>query len=71
MPGFRVPPKPKPPPIEELTVRELRDLYDRNTKILATPSVNTHTFFAVVSINLTPVSFQGSFHIDICPAHYG
>lgn len=41
MPGFRVPPKPKPPPIEELTIRELRDLYDRNTKILATPSVNT------------------------------
>jgi hypothetical protein len=40
MPGFRVPPKPKRPPIEKLTIRELRDLYDRNAKILATPSVN-------------------------------
>jgi hypothetical protein len=39
LPGFRVPPKPKPPPIEELTIRELRDLYDRNAKILAAPSV--------------------------------
>jgi hypothetical protein len=40
IPGFRVPPKPKAPPIEELTIRELRDLYDRNAKILATPSVS-------------------------------
>jgi hypothetical protein len=39
IPGFRVPPKPKPPPINELTIRELRDLYDRNAKILAMPSV--------------------------------
>jgi len=45
MPGFRVPPKPKPPPIGELTIRELRDLYDRNAKILATPFVNTSLFF--------------------------
>jgi hypothetical protein len=44
MPGFRVPPKPKPPPIEELTIRELRDLYDRNTKILATPAPSTSTY---------------------------
>jgi hypothetical protein len=39
IPGFRVPPKPKPPPIKELTIRELRDLYDRNAKVLAMPSV--------------------------------
>lgn len=44
MPGFRVPPKPKPPPIGELTVRELRDLYDRNAKILATPAPSTSTY---------------------------
>ncbi|KAI0254911.1 hypothetical protein BJV78DRAFT_1279984 [Lactifluus subvellereus] len=44
MPGFRVPPKPKPPPIEELTIRELRDLYDRNTKILATPAPSTSAY---------------------------
>ncbi|KAI0306972.1 hypothetical protein B0F90DRAFT_1665312 [Multifurca ochricompacta] len=44
MPGFRVPPKPKPPPIEELTIRELRDLYDRNAKILATPAPSTSTY---------------------------
>jgi hypothetical protein len=40
MPGFRVPPKPKRPPIEKLTIRELRDLHDRNAKILATPFVD-------------------------------
>jgi hypothetical protein len=45
IPGFRAPPKPKPPPIEELTTRELRDLYDRNAKILATPSVNSFRFY--------------------------
>jgi hypothetical protein len=44
IPGFRVPPKPKRPPIEELTIRELRDLYDRNAKILATPSVDHFCF---------------------------
>ncbi|KAH9994109.1 hypothetical protein BJV74DRAFT_831982 [Russula compacta] len=44
MPGFRVPPKPKPPPIKELTVRELRDLHDRNAKILATPAPSTSTY---------------------------
>ena len=48
IPGFRVPPKPKPPPIEELTIRELRDLYDRNAKILATPSVD-HFLFLFMS----------------------
>jgi hypothetical protein len=48
IPGFRVPPKPKPPPIEELTIRELRDLHDRNAKILATPSVDP--FLALVRI---------------------
>jgi len=44
IPGFRIPPKPKPPPIEELTIRELRDLYDRNAKILATPAPSTSTY---------------------------
>ncbi|KAF8258838.1 hypothetical protein EI94DRAFT_1774080 [Lactarius quietus] len=44
MPGFRAPPRPKPPPIGELTVRELRDLYDRNAKILATPAPSTSTY---------------------------
>ncbi|KAH9062167.1 hypothetical protein EDB87DRAFT_1673893 [Lactarius vividus] len=44
MPGFRVPPKPKPPPIGELTIRELRDLYERNAKILATPAPSTSTY---------------------------
>jgi hypothetical protein len=45
MPGFRVPPKPKRPPIEELTIRELRDLQDRYAKILATPSVDHFCFY--------------------------
>ncbi|KAH8988598.1 hypothetical protein EDB92DRAFT_1871468 [Lactarius akahatsu] len=44
IPGFRVPPKPKPPPIGELTIRELRDLYERNAKILATPAPSTSTY---------------------------
>ncbi|KAI0321847.1 hypothetical protein OF83DRAFT_1190458 [Amylostereum chailletii] len=44
MPGFRVPPKPKPRPIEELTIRELRDLYDRNTRILAQPAPSTSSY---------------------------
>ncbi|KAH9998420.1 hypothetical protein BJV77DRAFT_920797, partial [Russula vinacea] len=44
MPGFRVPPKPKPPPIEKLTIRELRDLHDRNAKILATPAPSTSSY---------------------------
>ena len=39
MPGFRVPPKPKARPIEELTIRELRDLYERNARILSQPCV--------------------------------
>ncbi|KAH9062164.1 hypothetical protein EDB87DRAFT_1682170 [Lactarius vividus] len=36
MPNFRIPPKPKPPPIGELTVWERRDLYDR------APSTSTY-----------------------------
>jgi hypothetical protein len=38
-PGFLAPPRPKPRPIEELTVRELQDMYDRNKKILSSPYV--------------------------------
>ncbi|KAI0068939.1 hypothetical protein BV25DRAFT_1817863 [Artomyces pyxidatus] len=44
IPGFRVPPKPKPVPIEKLTIRELRDLYDRNARILAQPAPSTSTY---------------------------
>lgn len=43
-PGFLAPPKPKKRPVEELSVRELRDLYDKNAKILASPAPSTSSF---------------------------
>ncbi|KAI0033770.1 hypothetical protein K488DRAFT_47039 [Vararia minispora EC-137] len=44
IPGFRVAPRPKQRPIEELTLRELRDIYDRNTRILAQPAPSTSSY---------------------------
>jgi len=41
MPGFRVPPKPMLRAIEQLDIRELRERYDRNAKLLATPVPST------------------------------
>jgi len=46
---FRPPPKPKPRPIDELTVRELRDIYNRNKKILSSPPVSTSAYVVRIS----------------------
>ncbi|TFY82596.1 hypothetical protein EWM64_g1408 [Hericium alpestre] len=45
IPGFfRSPLKPKPRPIEQLSVRELHDLYDRNARVLSQPAPSTSTY---------------------------
>lgn len=40
--GFLASPKPKRRPVEDLSVRELRDLHERNARILASPYVAHH-----------------------------
>ncbi|TFK76032.1 hypothetical protein BDN72DRAFT_831477 [Pluteus cervinus] len=42
--GFRPSPRPKPRPIEEMTLRELRDVHNLNAKILASPGASTSTY---------------------------
>ncbi|KAH7916332.1 hypothetical protein BJ138DRAFT_601968 [Hygrophoropsis aurantiaca] len=41
LPGFRAPPKPKAKLVSQMTVRELHDQHDRNTKLLSSPSAST------------------------------
>ncbi|KAI0282304.1 hypothetical protein BGY98DRAFT_955282 [Russula aff. rugulosa BPL654] len=58
IPGFRVPPKPKRPPIEELTIRELRDLYERNANILAAPAPSTSTYVPRITAEQARIKAQ-------------
>ncbi|VDB97014.1 unnamed protein product [Peniophora sp. CBMAI 1063] len=44
LPGFRVNTRPKQRKVEELTLRELRDTYERNARILAQPAPSTSTY---------------------------
>ncbi|KAH7924029.1 hypothetical protein BV22DRAFT_1035617 [Leucogyrophana mollusca] len=41
LPGFRAPPKPKPKSVTQMTVRELHDQHDRNSKLLSSASAST------------------------------
>lgn len=52
--GFRAAPRPKPRPIAEMSVRELRDLHALNMKILSTPWVflNSKATFVELTIHL-------------------
>jgi hypothetical protein len=43
-PGFRVPPRPRPPTISQLDADELRSLWDRNHRILASPGASTSSY---------------------------
>ncbi|KAA1466235.1 hypothetical protein DENSPDRAFT_831013 [Dentipellis sp. KUC8613] len=58
IPGFRSPPKPKARPIEELTVRELRDLYDRNARILSQPAPSTSTYIPRIQAEQSKIEAQ-------------
>ncbi|TFK55809.1 hypothetical protein OE88DRAFT_1652298 [Heliocybe sulcata] len=48
-PGFIAPPRPKPRPIQDLSVRELRELQERNAKILSSGSASTSAYIQRVS----------------------
>ncbi|KAF5370029.1 hypothetical protein D9758_001169 [Tetrapyrgos nigripes] len=43
-PGFRAAPRPKHRPISDMSVRELQDLYEKNTKLLAEPGASTSSY---------------------------
>ncbi|KAF9469008.1 hypothetical protein BDZ94DRAFT_1152700 [Collybia nuda] len=47
--GFRPAPKPKARPIAEMTIRELQDLHNLNSKILSSPGASTSTYAQRVS----------------------
>lgn len=54
-PGFRVPPRPKPPPITSLDADELRSLRDKNNRILASPGASTSTYVQRVANEQTAI----------------
>ncbi|KAI0049655.1 hypothetical protein FA95DRAFT_1556752 [Auriscalpium vulgare] len=58
IPGFRVPPKPKPTPIEKLTVRELRDLHARNARILSQPAPSTSSYIPRIQVEQARIEAQ-------------
>ncbi|THV08682.1 hypothetical protein K435DRAFT_772112 [Dendrothele bispora CBS 962.96] len=43
-PGFRAAPRPQHRPISEMSVRELQDLYEKNTKVLAEPGASSSSY---------------------------
>ncbi|THH13274.1 hypothetical protein EW146_g6926 [Bondarzewia mesenterica] len=58
IPGFRVPPRPKPRPIEEMTVRELRDLYEKNNRVLSRPAPSTSTYVPRIQAEQSRIEAQ-------------
>jgi len=54
--GFRPAPRPKRVPLEQLTVRELEDAYDRNARILAEPAASSSTYVQRISMEQAELS---------------
>ena len=67
--GFRAAPKPKPRPVEELTVRELQDMYDRNKKILSSPSVLFLNSHIVKNAHTVFYYLKGCLNFHVCSAY--
>ncbi|KAG6336354.1 hypothetical protein ID866_2749 [Astraeus odoratus] len=55
-PGFRAPPRPKPKPIPDMTLRELHDQYDRNERLLCSSSASTSTLVQRLSAEQKAIS---------------